>query len=278
VILVTGSAGIVGTALMDMLRFYGIDALGISREKIDLTNCCSLTKLIHRPPDVIIHLAAAVPHSLNYPDNTSSAIKTNSIDMAIFNASKEWNCRTIYASTCSLYNKFIHSIKFEDTALPTNYDSPYKKAKYDGEQMFSSLPSYSILRLPAPLGPNLPDTVVAKRFLKDALFSGKINIWGSGARQQNYVDVKDIADAFLKAAFSNYSGIFNISSKKPTTMLELAKLIVKEVPKSFYEKTSIFDPLEMECASYSNAKAKEKLGWSPSVKLTESIKIMIKNL
>lgn len=277
-IIVTGSGGIVGTALMDLFKFHGIDALGINREKIDLANCCSLSKYIHRPPNVIIHLAAAVPHSLKYPDNTSSAQKTKSIDATVFKASKEWNCRTIYASTCSLYDKSIHSIKFEDTFLPTKFKSPYMKAKYDGEQIFSSLSSYSILRLPAPLGPNLPDTVVAKRFLKDAISSGRVKIWGSGYRQQNYVDVKDIADAFLKASFSNYSGIFNISAEQPTTMLELAKLIVKEVPGSSYELTGITDPLEMECANYSNAKAKERLGWVTSVKLSESIRTMLKNL
>jgi nucleoside-diphosphate-sugar epimerase len=277
-ILVTGSAGIVGSAFMEFLISKGVNTIGMNRDQFDLSQGTPLVRFIQKRPDVIIHLAAAVPHSVRYPDSESSAIKTNSIDKVIFNAAKEWGCRIIYASTCSLYDKTVQSVKFEDSPISDSLQSPYMKAKYDGEQMFSSLPSYSILRLPAPIGPNLPDTVVAKRFLYDALITKKISVWGTGKRQQNYVDVLDIANAFYKTAFSSCCGIFNISAEKPITMLELAKSFVSVIPQSSYQTNDVHDPLEFECTDYSNTKAKKTLNWSPSISLIESIRTMLKKL
>lgn len=273
-IVVTGAAGIIGRALMARLEAEGIEAIGVRREAFDLSSGNSLVRFVGRRPEVIVHLAAAVPHSLHYPDSDSSAAITRAIDKVLFEAATYWGCRLIYASTCSLYDKSTSEVKFEDTAVMPRADSHYMRVKYEGGRLFGTLPSYSILRVSAPIGPGLPDTVVAKRFLNQAMAGQTIRVWGTGRREQNYIDVSDIADIFLRAGFSSATGIFNISADAPTTMLGLAETLVRVVNRGSFELSGAADPLEVEYARYSNARAYEQLGWKPRKLLEESIRSM----
>lgn len=273
-IVVTGASGVIGRVMMDRLSSERIDAIRVHRKAFDLTSGASLGAYIGGRPEAIIHLAAAVPHSMHYPDNENSADMTRAIDMTVFNAAMEWSCRIVYASTCSLYDKNTATVKFEDTPVAVRLDSPYMRAKRDGEKMFAALPCHSILRVPAPIGPGLPGTVVAERFFDHALAGQTIRVWGTGKREQNYVDVRDIADMFLRAAHSTSQGVFNISADAPTTMLELAAAMVRVVPCASFELAGMPDPLEHEYTRYSNARAREVLGWAPTVSLEDSIRSM----
>ncbi len=273
-IIVTGSLGVIGRVLMARLSLDGVEAVGVHRGVFDLASGSSLVTFIGRQPEAILHLAAAVPHSTHYPDSELSAAKTRIADRTVRDAALEWGCRVVYASTCSLYDKHTATVKFEDTPVAIRLDSPYMQAKYEGEKMFGALSRHSILRIPAPIGPGLPDTVVAKRFFNQAVAGQTIHIWGTGKREQNYVDVRDVADMFLRAAFSTSHGIFNISANAPTTMLELATIMTKIIPGASFELANALDPLEHEYTRYSNARAREILGWKPLTSLEDSIRSM----
>jgi len=271
VIVVTGASGVIGRAVMTHLRSKEIEAIGVNREAFDLASDHSLAVFIGQRPEAIIHLAAAVPHSTYYPDNQASADKTQAVDKTVYDAANEWGCRVVYASTCSLYNKQEATVKFEDAPIAIRGNSPYLQAKQMGEKMFATLDSNCILRVPAPIGLGLPETVVAKRFFDQGLAGQVIRVWGTGKREQNYVDVRDIADIFLRAACLPSLGIFNISADTPTTMLELAELITKVIPGASFEMAKVADPLEPEYARYSHDRARELLGWVPKLSLENSI-------
>lgn len=273
-IVVTGASGVIGRALMARLRSDGIEAIGVRREVFDLASGASLAAFIGRRPEAVVHLAAAVPHSTRYPDSEASAAMTRAADRTVRDAALEWDCRVVYASTCSLYDKHTATIKSEETPVAVRPHSPYMQAKHEGEKMFSALASHGILRVPAPIGPGLPDTVVAKRFFNQAVAGQTIRVWGTGSREQNYVDVRDIADIFLLAARSTSLGVFNISADEPTTMLELAAAMAKVIPQASFELAGVPDPLEQEYTRYSNARAREVLGWAPTASLEDSIRSM----
>ena len=276
-IIVTGCKGIIGRAVMTKLAAKGINTLGIHRQNFDLTSGASLMEYVNHRPDAVIHLAAAVPHSTHYPDSPSSAMKTRIIDETVFNAVSEWECRLVYASTCSLYDKSDPSIKTESSPVLTKSNSCYLQAKYDGEQLLNLLPSLTILRVPAPLGPGIPDTLVVKRFINTGMAGKPIQLWGSGAREQNFVDVRDLADAFIKSSFCKDDGIFNLSADVPTTMISLASLIVETAQNGSYELSALPDPLDGEYARYSNQKASRVLGWKPVIHLKESLSTLCAN-
>ncbi len=273
-IVVTGASGVIGRVLMARFCSDGIEAVGVRREAFDLASGASLATFIGRRPEAVVHLAAAVPHATHYPDSEASAAKTRAADRTVRDAVLEWGCRVVYASTCSLYDKHAATVKVEETPVAVRPDSPYMQTKHEGEKIFGALASHSILRVPAPIGPGLPDTVVAKRFFNQAVAGQTIRVWGTGKREQNYVDVRDIADMFLRAAHSTSLGVFNISADAPTTMLELAAVMAKVIPRASFELAGVPDPLEQEYTRYSNARAREVLGWVPTASLEDSIRSM----
>ena len=276
-IVVTGAAGVIGRVLMSRIRSEGIEAIGICRETFDLASGESLALFVGRRPEAIVHLAAAVPHSVHYPDSEASAAKTRAIDLTVRNAAIDWDCRLVYASTLSLYDKHDPIIKYEDTPVFGRANSPYMTAKYEGEEMFGALPSCNILRLPAPIGPGLPGTVVAKRFFDQAVAGEPISVWGTGRREQNYVNVLDLADAFVRAAYSSSGGVVNVAADAPTTMLELAAAMAKVIPGASFSLVEEIDPLEQEYARYSNDRARQEMGWRPTISLEDSIHLMRKS-
>jgi UDP-glucose 4-epimerase len=275
-IVVTGAKGIIGRAVVAQLFAERIAVREISRDVFELSSGNNLTSHIREQPEAIIHLAAAVPHSLHYPDTDTSAELTRSIDSCVLEAARAWNCRIIYASTCSLYDKRSNEVMFEESPVFVRPDSPYMKAKCDGEALFSKHASFAIMRVPAPIGPRLPTSVAAKRFFDLASEAQPIRLWGSGKREQNYVDVRDIADVMIKAAFSDVNGVFNIAANAPTTMLSLATTIVAVVGKGRVEFAGVSDPLEHEHARFSNKRARDLLFWRPKISLENSIRSMQK--
>ena len=56
----------------------------------------------------------------------------------------------------------------------------------------------------------------------------RLPIYGDGKQVRDFVSVKDVASANLQAMLSNTNnGIFNIGTGIPTTILELAKLMIR---------------------------------------------------
>lgn len=274
-IVVTGAKGIIGRAVVARLCARGTPVAAISRDVFDLSRSdADLSSLVAARPAGIIHLAAAVPHSVQYPDCEASAGLTRRIDATVRNAAAAWDCRVVYASTCSLYDKRTPDTKSESTPVSPRPDSPYLQAKHDGEVLLGVLRGAAILRVSAPIGPGLPDTVVAKRFFDIASAGHAIRVWGTGKREQNYVDVTDIADLMIRAVDSDADGIFNIAADAPTPMLELASTMVGVLHRGSFELVDRPDPLEGEYTRYSNERARALLGWRPTVSLEQSIRSM----
>jgi UDP-glucose 4-epimerase len=274
-IVVTGANGTIGKAVASQLAAAAIPVFAVSRDIFDLAGGKDLSAFVVDRPAAVIHLAAAVPHSPHYLDTSASAELTRRIDLCVYDSVRHWDCRVVYASTCSLYDKRVADVKIEETPILVRPDSPYMRAKSEGETLFAKLYSCAVMRLPAPIGPGLKPSVVAKRFFDLACEGKQINIWGAGLREQNYVDVDNIAGAMVKAASSQTTGIFNISADQPTTMLELATAMTRVIGRGAIEFAGKSDPLEYERTRYSNRRARNELGWIPSASLEDSIRNML---
>lgn len=278
-VLVTGAAGIVGRAVSAAFTNAGwtVDRLvhrpsrfAPDARVVDLAASGDLTRVIAERPDAIVHLAAAVPHSKDYPDSPESAALTRRMDQAILAAARAWNCSLVYASTCGLYRRDEPGAKDEDAPLK-DWGSPYFAAKEAGEAACAAYGKSAILRISGPIGPGLRANVVMARFIAAARDDKAITLWGSGRREQDFIDARDLAALALAAIEQGAHGIFNAASGHTATMRELAETVIKRVGGGGIAMNGQADPNENIYARYDIRKAKRVLGWEPRHTLADMV-------
>ena len=175
----------------------------------------------------------------------------------------------VFISGASVYgHQFDEEVVDEDT--PTAPTGPYAEAKLMSERLFlDRLPGATCLRLTSPYGSGIRRGVV--RAFVDAADRGAVVVWGSGGREQDFVHVDDVALACRRALEGRASGILNVCRGEPTTMTELAALVVKCASQPVAVRTEGVDPLDGQRARYSHQRATRELGWRPTVGLREGL-------
>jgi nucleoside-diphosphate-sugar epimerase len=284
-ILVTGAGGIVGRAVCKRLSEDQIDFIPLLHSQngdygneaivVNLAEKDSLSILTKANISSIIHLAAAVPHSINTPDTDYFAELTRRIDLNIFSLKRVLGVPLIYMSTCGLYSRSNQSVKFEDDNSNIKLASPYFSAKWFGEQTFRNEEDCTILRLAAPIGPGLKSNLVLSKFIELARSNETIKIWGDGKREQNYVDTRDISELIVRVLANPIQTVFNVAALQPVTMYELAKIVISSARQGSISFAEQSDPLEGQTARYSIEKARMFYDWSPKIDLKSSCESII---
>jgi nucleoside-diphosphate-sugar epimerase len=255
-----------------MNKLYSVNLPCVAIDREALVDVTSLSGVLSKQPSVVIHLAAVVPKPPTISDDQSNAKSTRIIDRAVLEAVDLWNCHVIYASGCSLYTKGgPHPCREMEIGDGPELKSPYLSAKLKGEGEFLASGRATVLRISTPVGEGLSTATVLGRFMLSAKMGRRLEVWGSGFREQNYVDVEDLADAFFRAVIVRPTEVINIAADYPFTMLELAQKVVQ-----IYGRGSVFqngksDPGDGETARYSNQRAFEILGWQQLTPLEASL-------
>jgi nucleoside-diphosphate-sugar epimerase len=282
-VLVTGASGVIGRAIMQAFRDRptktNILRLGrspgnevlidLAGSRLDVTSVCPVR------PEIIVHFAAAVPGP-RVADDQENAQRTRYMDVNILNACRVWRCPVIYASGCSIYARRADRPLVESDPLEPVLISPYLGAKRDGDSMFSEYPQGIVLRISAPSGPGLPLTSVMGRFSHSAQSDKVIHLWGSGKREQDYVDVRDIALLVGRIIAAPQPGIFNVVAGRPVTMLELAQCIARNVKGTEILIDGRPDAKEQILARYDGARCCTVYGWKSQIGLDDSIRDLLK--
>jgi nucleoside-diphosphate-sugar epimerase len=106
-------------------------------------------------------------------------------------------------------------------------ETAYHASKHFGEQLVRLAATQGLnavsLRLPAPVGPGMPKNRLLTSLVRRALSNEPIELIGQGTRQQNYIDIRDIAQAVLLCLEKQVSGVFNIASASCISNLDLAR-------------------------------------------------------
>lgn len=203
-ILVTGSCGYVGSALVPKLRMAGHDIEGWDEkwfyddkksEKEDIRYCIPHTW--EGGPEIIIHLAAISndPSVSYYPRRSweTSVLATQQLaQLAV--ASK---CRFIYASSVSVYGADRGMVSEHMDLHPI---SDYNKTKMCAERVLLSYPSIGpqIIR-PATicgLSPRMRLDLTVNRFTIQALTNGGITVHG-GQQYRPSIHIDDMTDLYV---------------------------------------------------------------------------------
>lgn len=273
-IVLTGSGGVIGRAVATSLASLSLPVLTLQSGTLHPSRWPNHLAESEIKPSFIVHLASAVPRPPSSPDSHEMAAKTEELDRTVLQIAEQFHCRIIYASGCFIYADTALATgasEDSDTKKVSDIPSAYQVAKLLGEQRFLSYPLATVLRITTPIGPGVSQASALGSLLHSAATNGYVRYAGSGNREQDYVDVVDIARAIEAVMSAGVSGIFNIGSSRPVTMRELAELIVSLSPGVELAPPYERDLKEGERMRILTGKAVDQLSWSPSVSLKDSV-------
>lgn len=281
-LILTGATGQIGSALCQELERLEIRHFKISRfiesssnysisNKIDLSVANLDWNEIAKDVSGIIHLAAAVPHSPEYPDNEFSANKTQIMDANILNLYSLTQAPLVYMSTCGLYSKESDQFQTETDLVKIQSTSPYFEAKLKGEEKFITHPNTTILRLSAPISHRPVTGLVLEKMIRDIRTTGKISVYGNGSREQDFISVTDTTSAILKTMEKQTFGVYNLCSSKPVTMFSLADTLTNYLGSGSVVVGEEEDTNDGAKARYCNKKLRNVIDWNPIEDLKEML-------
>jgi UDP-glucose 4-epimerase len=253
-VLITGGAGFIGSNMVDRFLNDGyeitiLDNLSTGNlENIrpylenenfhfikgDLRDKRALKEAL-KDVETVFHLAAitSVPFSVKNPEITHN-ININGTKNILEISIRENVKRFIHASTCAVYGDPIYLPI--DEQHPINPKSPYADTKLKAEKICMEYKKAyglktTILRLFNVYGPRQKNgeySGVIVQFIDRLRKNKPPLIYGDGSQTRDFVHVDDVIQAFALAMNKvNYEEtIFNIASGKPTSLNQLAKILI----------------------------------------------------
>ena len=197
-------------------------------------------KNIFEDKDYVFHQAAlvSVPGSILNPlqYNTVNVDGTLKVLIAARDSSIK---KLVFASSAAVYGD-NNTLPISEEA-PLNPLSPYAVNKITGEmycQVFTEaygFPTVSLryFNIFGPRqDPNSQYAAVIPNFINAILNNKRPVIYGDGEQSRDFIYVKHVAEANIKACESNVTGVFNAAMGKSTTINQLVKIINEVIGKN----------------------------------------------
>lgn len=268
-ILVTGSAGFIGSALMHALKADDRIAFGFDRHNTgqDITNIEHLKSIIAAADvDCIIHLAARAGVR-STPDSVMDYAHSNLAgQVAVLEACRVMKARLIYASSSSVYGDNAgHQAKNEYDELQPR--SLYAATKAAGEllaQTYADQHQMDItgLRFFSVYGPHGREDMAPMIFARRLMAGKPIEIYGDCSRDFTYIG--DVVSAIMTVLDNPIPGhhVYNVGTGQPHKISMLATAL-QDIMK--IKTGTIFMAGKKEDASmtWANNAKLCALGWQP---------------
>lgn len=291
-ILVTGSSGAVGIRLCEVLIEKGFDVTGIDlrknpwSEKVNkVTKLIDLTKpkqiqTLSNDFDLIIHLAA-YPYVFPSVENPNLAHANYDMTFNILEfARKNGIKRIMFSSSREAYGNINKKIISEEDAHIRNAESPYSASKLASEAMITAYSrcydmSHIIFRFSNVYGMYDLSHRVMPLFMRNAKKGDTLEVYGKD-KVLDFTHVDDLMKGIV-ACISKYeaakNNTINLSGNHPVKILDLASKI-KENLKS-ESNIDLQESRTGEVTYYvaNLSKAKKLLGFEPSIKIDEGLKM-----
>ncbi|MFN0207207.1 MAG: NAD-dependent epimerase/dehydratase family protein [Planctomycetota bacterium] len=180
----------------------------------------------------------------------------------------------VLASTVSVYGNMRGPIHEQCASRPNN---AYAESKREQELIFLEFGARHnipviILRFSSIYGPGQFPGTVLPLFLDLALHDRTLTITGPPDRLQNFIFVDDAARAVALSIDKTAGGVFNIASKKETTLRTLAAAILKTTgARAHAIERSKPDAAPAESFHIETSKAERELEWSPRYDLESGL-------
>ena len=291
-VLILGSKGFIGNALLSATTKQNQDVVGLSRDECDFTNQKDLTSHIRIiKPDVVINAAgmvAGVVGNLRQPVEllTRNAQLNVSIGLSCLEADIE---RYIYLGAACMYPSGFDepmnpSILW--SARPERTSFSYAAAKLMGvalnESMNEEYGKKWLTMIPSNLFGNSRSETGDDGHVMDALITRfraakesdleEVIVWGDGTPRRTFLHVEDFASAILFSIhnMSNMSSIINVNGDSEVSIMDLAQKIKSYVD---FKGTITFDNKKPNGALRKNLDDSEirSLGWRPKKNFEEAL-------
>ncbi|WP_036484771.1 UDP-glucuronic acid decarboxylase family protein [Myxosarcina sp. GI1] len=300
-ILVTGGAGFIGSHLIDRLMNQGHEVLcldnfftGHKRNIIKwLDNPYfelirhDITEPIRLEADQIYHLACPAS-PVHYQYNPVKTIKTNVMGtLNMLGLAKRVKARFLLASTSEVYgDPDVHPQpeEYRGNVNCIGIRSCYDEGKRVAETLAfdyhrQNQVDIRVMRIFNTYGPRMleNDGRVVSNFIVQALQRIPLTIYGDGSQTRSFCYVSDLVEGMMRLMNNDYIGPINIGNPGEYTILELAKTI-QEMVNPDAELT--FKPLPQDDPKQRQpdiTKAKNLLGWEPTIPLREGLKLTIED-
>ncbi len=305
VVLVTGSAGFIGSHTVDALMATGCRVLGIdnlstgSRANLrqwdgeprhtfleaDVSGGLEgvLDDATSRlgPVDSVVHLAAQtmVPLSVEDPI-TDIRVNLEGTVKVLEYARRRRIGKVVFASSSAVYG--------DDAPVPVSEDSmvrpssPYAIDKFGGELFLDYYArvhglTFTTLRFMNVYGPRQdPESDysgVVSVFLDRALAGRPITIFGDGEQTRDFVHARDVARAVVSARASGVGdhAVINIGSGEETSINRLARMILDLTGSKSPIRYAPMRPGDIKRSVTTSDRARALLGFAPVVGLREGL-------
>ena len=283
-VLVTGASGHVGNAIAAHLASQRHQVIGLSRRlvptgalagqvNVDLAdpNLVSAVIAAVQPCDAVVHAGACL-------DKRPTAVDLSRVNalgtQQLLVLARHWKVsRVVYISSVPVIGlPRFHPVTEEHPCEPLTV---YHATKLYGEHlirlMAEGIETAVSLRLPSPIGPGTPPNRIAQVFVHQACKGLPLEIMGAGLRQQNYVDVRDVARAVEASLTRSVKGVFQIVGTTVSN-LDLARRCIQLFGSvSTIQFTGRPDSEDALVWDLSGERAATALGYSPVVSLDKSL-------
>ncbi len=302
-VLVTGSAGFIGSHVSDQLLSEGYEVVGIDNinsyynvklkhnnlrnklnnpnfkfYKLDLRNIKELKQVFNKHKfSSIIHLAAraGVRPSIAAPQiyETTNMLGTiHLLELARRNSMNNF----VFASSSSVYG-MAKKVPFKETDPVNHQASQYAVTKRSGELLCSNYNHlYNIntacLRFFTVYGPRGRPDMAPFKFSHKILTNQTIDMYGDGTTARDYTYVKDIVSG-ITSAMKNNEGyeIYNLGNSNPVKLKKFIETIENAVGKQAKIIQKEIPPGDVLITYADISKAKKKLNYKPKTKLKEGM-------
>lgn len=298
-VLITGAAGFLGSHLCD--KFLGKGAHVIGMDNLitgDLANIQHLfskaefefyhhdvTKFIHVPGqiDYILHFASPAS-PIDYLKIPIQTLKVGAMGTHnCLGLAKAKGARILVASTSEVYgDPMVHpqSEEYWGNVNPVGPRGVYDEAKRFMESITMAYHTYHkvdtrIVRIFNTYGPRmrLNDGRALPAFIGQALRGEDLTVFGDGSQTRSFCYVDDLVEGIYRLLMSDYVYPMNIGNPDEISLLDFAREILSltgNKVKIVHMPLPVDDPKQRQPDI---TKAKEKLGWEPTVSRAEGLKV-----
>ncbi|CAA7398402.1 unnamed protein product [Spirodela intermedia] len=286
-ILVTGGAGFVGSHLVDQLIGSGHSVIVVDNfftgRKENLAQHFGNPRFELIRHDVVEPLLLEVDqiYHLACPASPTNVVGT----LNMLGLAKRVGARFLLTSTSEVYGDPLQHPQVETywgNVNPIGVRSCYDEGKRTAETLTmdyhrAAALEVRIARIFNTYGPRMciDDGRVVSNFVAQALRKEPLTVYGDGKQTRSFQYVSDLVQGLIKLMEGEHVGPFNLGNPGEFTMLELAQVVQETIDpnaKIEFRRNTEDDPHKRKPDI---AKAKELLGWEPTVTLRRGLPLMV---